>query len=1029
MAKEQNPNHKRATSQWQRAWNVFHDALDRPAEERDAFVDGACKDDDELKSAVSKLLVAHASVGDEDFLDTPALMAGGLEQDNELQLKTGDQLGPYRLIDIIGEGGMGVVYCARQNEPVKREVAIKLLQTGIATREVLARFEAERQALAMMNHSNIAKIYDAGSTQSGLPFFVMEYVDGSPVTAFCDELQLSIAERLHLFQRICDGVLHAHQKGVIHRDIKPSNILIALENGQPVPKIIDFGIAKATEQSLGNETIFTQMGAMIGTPDYMSPEQAGVVPLDVDTRADVYSLGILLYELLFGALPFKSLTARQGMLEVQEAIRDEEPQRPGARLSQISKDEFERLCHDRTTSPSAMRKLFDGDISWVAMKAIEKNRTRRYSSVAELLADVNRYLSGLPVVARAPTTLYRAAKFARRHKVGVTITAAGVVLVVVFAGFMTLQTLRLQRALAETTLQRDRAEQVSDFMVQLFEGANPEVTGGEAMTARGMLERGAAQLRAELSDQPELRARLLATVGESFRVLGGDDNAQEAITLLEQALADLQLLSPQPTVDIAELHTRLGTVHHDSGTYDDAERHYVRAIELFREAPDETTAGLADALGNLSVLRTDRGNLSDAADLARESIALQKIAHGERSTEVARSTQRLGYILHRQGESEQALPMMLDALELLKENYGDVHPHVATALNYAATVRKATGDARGAQALLREAVDIYRVTHGGNHPYVATTLSNLALAYNQTNDFQLAIDALDEAMKIGVSNFGTDHPNVNSFRINMGTNLQDMGRYAEAEPFLRKGLERDREDLDAGSRYLFATIDRLGALLDSLGQWEEAEQLLQEAADLRREYLGESHADTGVAYGILAANLFAQGKQHEAEATGRNSVRILRQTEPETSRLADALVRYARISLANGDFESAEQLLDEASQIYGAPTDETAVSVAKLRSRMAELAEATGRISVANDYYAEAETLIRDWLGPDHPDLANYRIASGRLDCQGASVAEGTKKIREGRAILESSLGLDNRQLETVDAALAKCLAAASKEL
>jgi serine/threonine protein kinase/lipopolysaccharide biosynthesis regulator YciM len=1029
MAKQPQPDDQGATASWRKIWDVFHDALDHPVDERDDFVTGACERNDKLRSQVRKLLAAHDSVGDEDFLDTPAILAGVDTPGDQFELKAGDQLGAYRLIDLIGAGGMGVVYRAQQNEPVKREVAIKFLQTDMATREVMARFEAERQALAIMSHSNIAKVYDAGTTQSGQPYFVMEYVAGAPVTQFCNEQQLGITERLRLFQRICDGVLHAHQKGVIHRDIKPSNILIALENGQPIPKIIDFGIAKATEQRLSEETLYTQMGAMIGTPDYMSPEQAGVVLLDVDTRADVYSLGVLLYELLFGVLPLESLTSKRGIFEVQEAIRDEEPQRPSVRLSRISKLEFEKLSRDRTTSPSALRKLVDGDISWVALKAMEKDRARRYSSVAELLSDVDRYLEGLPVEARAPTPLYRASKFARRHKIGVTLTVAGALLVVVFAGFMTLQTLRLQDALAETTLQRDRAKQVSDFMVQLFESANPEVANGEAITARGMLDRGAAQLRTELGDQPQLRASLLATIGESYRVLGGADNAQEAINLIEQALVDLQSLSPQPPADTAALHNQLGTVHHDSGQYDLAEQHYTKAIELFRETPEESVSGLADALGNLSALHADRGDLSAAADLARESVKLQKLAHGERSSVVARSTQQLGYILHRQGESKQALPMMLNALKLLKENYGDIHAYVANSLNYAAIVQRATGDARGAQASLREAVDIYRVTHGDDHPYLANTLSNLALAYNQTNDFQLAIDALDEAMRIGIANFGIDHPNVNSFRINIGTNLQDMGRYSEAEPYLRKGLERDREDLSAGSKYLFATIDRLGTLLNQLGQQEAAEQLLQEAVDLRREYLGESHADTGLAKSILAANLLAQGKRDAAKTAGRNAVDILRQAAPDSKSLADSIVRYARIMLADNDFDLAGTLLGEASNIYGAPTDDTALSVANLRTRLAELAEATGDLTAASEYYASAGTLIRDLLGPDHPDLASIQLASGRVDCQAGNVAEGLRKIRDARPLLERSLGHDNWQLGTVDTAQAECLAAASEKL
>ncbi len=1009
-----------SNTDWNELWNIFHEALALDDKDRQAFIDRICANDGDIGSQLEKLLVAHASV-DEDKLpqleslfdseDPPAL------SDDPMP---GDQLGSYEIREQIGSGGMGTVYLAQQTEPVKRSVALKLLQYGMATRDIVARFGAERQALALMGHSNIARIFDAGVTETGRPYFVMEYVPGSPITEYCDRHKLDIDARLQLFLAVCDGVFHAHQKGIIHRDLKPSNIIVTEENGLPAPKIIDFGIAKATELRLSDESLHTRVGTLIGTPGYMSPEQAGVVPLDVDIRADVYSLGVLLYELLVGVLPFEATTSANRLLEIQEAIRDEEPQRPSRRLSSISDELRSEISENRAMRFPALERRLHSDVEWILLKAMDKNRERRYSSVAELAAEIGRFLDGMPIMARAPTHRYRAGKFLRRHAVGVSVATAIALIVLVFAGAMTVQSFRLQRALEQTTLERNRAEQVSDFMVELFEAANPEVSGRNDVTAAEILEQGATRLTDELSNQPELRAKLLMTVGETYRVLGGADNTATAISLLGQALEDLDAPNTQPD-QLAAVFNSLGTAHHDAGDYDEAEIGYQRALELLDVGEDARLR--SDVLGNLSVLYTDRGNLSDAEDYARASLdILTRVADANDPT-VARLKQRLAFILHQKGDSEEAQELILDSLGIIREYYGSSHSSVATALNYAAIIQGGAGDRPGAQRSLLEAIEIYRATQGDDHPYLATTLSNLAMQYNRSGDFEEAVLALSEALRIGIASYGPDHPNVNSFRINLGTTLQDMGRLVEAEPLLRDGLASDREDLEPNSPYLLATLDRLGATLDRLGKHAEAEPLLREAAAVRREYRGDNDAETGVAILNHALVRLAQSAIDDAERLATESVEIQRSLGDASDPLAQGLAGLARVRYAQGKSDEARNLLREALNMFGPATEKTVLSVALAGRQLAEIEEDSGNLDNARLAYMEAESTLRDHAPDGHPDLVQLRVALSLLSCRTATGSEPIEAIRSARRLLERALGADNPELEQIDFAVEQCAA------
>jgi serine/threonine protein kinase len=367
--------------------DIFNAALELPAgEQRQAYLDEACGGDDELRQRVEQLLRSHDEAG--SFMDSPAEEIAATEAMRPIAERPGMTIGPYKLMEQVGEGGMGVVYVAEQREPVRRKVALKIIKPGMDSKDVIARFEAERQALALMDHPNIAKVLDAGATESGRPYFVMELVRGITITEYCDQHNLTTRERLELFVTVCHAIKHAHQKGVIHRDVKPSNVMVTLHDGKPIPKIIDFGVAKAINQRLTERTIYTQYAQMVGTPLYMSPEQAEMSGLDVDTRTDIYSLGVLLYELLTGTTPFDKQRFRQAAYdEVRRIIREEEPPKPSTRISTLGETGTSISAH-RKTDPKRLGQLVRGDLDWIVMKALEKDRTRRYETANDLAADI-----------------------------------------------------------------------------------------------------------------------------------------------------------------------------------------------------------------------------------------------------------------------------------------------------------------------------------------------------------------------------------------------------------------------------------------------------------------------------------------------------------------------------------------------------------------------------------------------------------------------------------------------------------------
>jgi len=522
---------------------LFQAACDLSAAERPAFLDGECASPEERRHL--ETLLRHF---DRDA--TLSLKEGTTWRLSDSEEGPGTTIGPYKLLQQIGEGGFGVVYMAEQLEPVRRKVALKIIKLGMDTHQVVARFEAERQALALMDHPSIARVFDAGTTESGRPFFVMELIRGVPITDYCDRHSLSTAERLALFVKVCHAVQHAHHKGLIHRDLKPSNVLVTLHDTQPVPKVIDFGIAKAIDQHLTEKTFFTEYHQILGTPAYMSPEQAEMSGLDIDTRADVYALGVLLYELLTGTTPFdKKTLLRAGFVEILRILREEEPPRPSMRSSALG-EEAEETARLRRLEPAALTRLLRGDLDWIVMKTLEKDRVRRYESASSLAADIERYLADEPVAARSPSALYLFSKLLRRRRTAVLSTFALILLF--FLGFFGTATglVKARREQVRAEAEAARAQAFTRFLVDTLTLADPQESLESRLSATTLLQGAADRLDEDFAGKPQVEATVRKTIGQAYLSLGEYEFAERHLGRALEIYDTLGNTPPGPLYEV-----------------------------------------------------------------------------------------------------------------------------------------------------------------------------------------------------------------------------------------------------------------------------------------------------------------------------------------------------------------------------------------------------------------------------------------------------------------------------------------------
>jgi len=630
----------------------------------------------------------------------------------------GTRIGPYRLLQELGKGGMGVVWMAEQTEPVRRRVALKVIKLGKDTKEVIARFEAERQALALMDHPHIAKVFDAGTTDSGRPYFVMELVKGIPIAQYCDEQRLTIRERLELFLPVCQAIQHAHQKSIIHRDIKPSNVLVAQYDGCPVPKVIDFGVAKALGQQLTEKTLFTEFGAVIGTLEYMSPEQAEFNQLDIDTRSDIYSLGVLLYELLTGTTPLQRKSLQQAALDtVLRRIREEEPPRPSTRLSELN-DALPTLSAQRKLEPGQLMKLVRGDLDWIVMMALEKERNRRYETANALASDVERHLKHEPVTAAAPSGFYKFQKFAHRNKAALVTATAFIVLLLVGVVLSAELAVRAKRAAS-------KSQQVAEFLKDMLKGVRASVAmGRDATMVREILDKNAERVVTDLKGQPDVQADLLFTIGVTYANLG---DARKAEALLRNALRLYKSLYGEEHPRVADSLHHLGEALMMHGLGPDAEAMIREAYAIRKKLFGERHLDVAESLLLVGVIERESGNLPEAEAMHRKALAIKRQLLGDEHPDVATALVVLAQTL----ESRDPLgaeAMIAEALTMKKKLRGEAHWDVAVATIALARVVERRGDWIGSEALQRQAIAIAREIH---HPLLSVWTQNLARGLKQ----------------------------------------------------------------------------------------------------------------------------------------------------------------------------------------------------------------------------------------------------------------------------------------------------------
>ncbi|MGI9625700.1 MAG: tetratricopeptide repeat protein, partial [Longimicrobiales bacterium] len=746
---------------------------------------------------------------------------------------TPDTIGPYRILDRLGVGGMGVVYLAQQDRPVRRRVALKILKAGMDTEQIVARFESERQALAVMDHPNIAKVFGGGSTEQGRPYFVMELVQGDPIAEYADGSRLTTRQRIELFIGVCRAVQHAHLKGVIHRDLKPSNILVSTPDESPVAKVIDFGIAKATGGSLTDRTIYTQIGHFVGTPHYMSPEQADASGLDVDSRTDIYSLGVVLYELLVGSVPIDLSAVPPAA--VPFAILERDPVTPSTRFTKTG-DTGHELARLRRTDPVKLTRELKGDLDWIVMKAMSKDRNRRYETALGLALDLERHLADQPVLARPPTMSYRVGKFVRRHKAGVGFAAASAVLIVSAAAALGVQSRVVVRERDRAEAEAARTAAINDFMEETLLSPDPLTGLGRDVTVAEALSHAAGQVDSTLGGAPMVAASARSAIGWAFHQLG---RYEEAEPLLTSALRQRESLLQPNDPALAESQFQWAQLLASVGQFDEAESALERALSSYREA-EQQGQGVVDALVGLGDVLAEVGRLDEAEERLREAMAIAE-AHGTETRTVASIMTKLGVVLWNRGEQDDVGPLWERALEIRRSLLGPEHPEVGEVMNNLAVLYDNTGQPERAEPLYRQVLALQQRLLGPEHEEVTAVMMNLAILLDGQGRMDEAETLYRDVLRIDRGRLGPDHLIVSYDMVDLGAFLCWIDKAEEGTRLIRESIPISRTNLEQGHWRLGNARQWLGLCLTKLGQYPEAELEIRAGMDVLTRALGADH--------------------------------------------------------------------------------------------------------------------------------------------------------------------------------------------
>lgn len=779
-------------------------------------------------------------------------------------MATPKTIGPYHILERLGVGGMGEVFLAEQREPIRRKVALKWIRTGMDQAELIARFESERQALALMDHPGIARVLDAGATDDDRPYFVMEYVKGESITKYCDRARLTVVERAELMVLVCDAVQHAHQRAIIHRDLKPSNVMVVSEGGVAQPKVIDFGIAKALVQPLTDLTLMTEFGQVIGTPEYMSPEQSDTSVDRVDTRTDVYSLGVIFYQLLVGTLPFANDDAKpSGVLEVLRRVREEEPSRPSTRVSSLG-EQSTSAAKCRSTTRQQMSSQLRGDLDWIVMRALEKEPARRYGSASDLAREIERFLRNEPVLAGPPSASYRLRKFVRRHRVGVAFAAVTVMLLLTLAISVSVQNNRIGEERDKATdaafsaiREAETSRQVTEFMASVFEGADPDVTGGVELTARELLDRGAARI-ASLDAQPVVQAELRKLMARVYVILGEFDTA---LPMINASVAFYRGDGKEHPRGLPEaLHLQASVLDNGRNQPVLAEASAREAVKLWRERDEPMME--AESLNALATTLWHQQRIDEAAACYRQAIAICKRLHGEDTTTVTAALTNLGSMFLVTEDYEQAEQIYLRVIAM-EEADGNAHRNhsLGTSLHLLAVALDGLDRKPEAITVEQRSLAIRELVWGPEHWHVALSMTTLGNLYRETGRVADSEQLLKRAAKIAAATWD-EHPELWFAQRSLARTRVALKDFAAVESAMT--VQREVMQKPGREYWLLEVIEILGASAEGKHDMPTAESRYRAATELAATLFDPDDSERQRVAHAFAAVLRKNGKSSEA---------------------------------------------------------------------------------------------------------------------------------------------------------------------
>jgi serine/threonine protein kinase/tetratricopeptide (TPR) repeat protein len=910
--------------------------------ERVEVLNAHCAGDAELRARVEELLQAHdqsselPGVGHGEF--APGSRATVIQS---ATASAGRVIaGRYRLLEEIGEGGMGTVWVAEQTQPVRRRVAIKLIKPGMDSRQVLSRFEAERQALAVMDHPNIAKVLDGGVTDEGRPYFVMEYVKGMPITEFCDHAKVTVAGRLNLFVQVCQAVQHAHQKGIIHRDLKPSNILVCLYDGQPVPKVIDFGLAKAIHQPLTEHTLYTAHGMMVGTPMYMSPEQAELNNLDIDTRTDIFSLGVILYELLTGTTPLDRQRFKEAAWqEVVRLIKEEEPSKPSTKLS--GSGSLPSVAAQRSLEPAQLTRLVRGDLDWIVMKSLEKERSRRYTTPGSFAEDIERYLRHEVISARPPSRAYRLKKFAQRNRASVLAVAVVAVALVAGTAVSAWQAFRATRAETAALL---AAEAERKAKVDALVAAKGERKAKDDALVAAEAERKAkddalvaangerkAKDHALVAAEAEKRAKedALAREVETKAVLGFVENRIIAaarperepeglgrkVTLrkaIESALPYVHESFPNQPLIEARLRLTMGRSFILLGDARMSTEQLEAARALYTRHRGADSPDTLQSMNDLATSYRALGRITDALKLSEETLAVRKTKLGPDHPDTLISMGNVANSYRAVGRHADALRLNEETLTLRKAKLGPDHRDTLKSMGDLASSYYAAGRYAEALKLYEETLALQKAKFGLSNVDTLRCMRNLALTYNALGRHPEALKLREETLALNKAKLGPDHPDTLRSMNDLAGSYYGLGRYTDTLKLIKEALALKKAKLGPDHPETLWSMDNLALTYDALGRHAEALKLHEETLALQKAKLGPDHPDTLRSMNSLAESYIGLSRYADAFKLSHETLALrkskLGQDHPDT---LESMNNLAETYYALGQHGEALKLFEE----------------------------------------------------------------------------------------------------------------------